>query len=255
MRPGAGYAPPSMRTASFSIPSILVLLFAAGCADTRGYHHYDAGHPAGDGGCGLQSECNGYCVDLLNDSANCGGCGLACALGQSCLSGLCDTCTPSCDGLSCGDDGCGGSCGSCPAGQSCGGGFCAMAGGGESCSSATLVTASGSFAFSFTGHVADHTPFSCGSTGGQPDVAFRVTAINSGTATFETSGSIDTVMAVFSSPTCDSTAELTCDDDGGTSTNALVQLDVTAGTTYYVVVAAYGSSTPSGSSTLTVTLP
>ncbi len=33
-------------------------------------------------------------------------------------------CTPSCDGRSCGDDGCGGSCGQCAGGQSCSAGQC-----------------------------------------------------------------------------------------------------------------------------------
>ena len=35
-----------------------------------------------------------------------------------------DECTPSCDGLSCGDDGCGGSCGACEGGISCVDGAC-----------------------------------------------------------------------------------------------------------------------------------
>jgi len=34
------------------------------------------------------------------------------------------TCTPSCIGKQCGDDGCGGSCGQCPAGQDCQSGVC-----------------------------------------------------------------------------------------------------------------------------------
>ena len=38
-----------------------------------------------------------------------------------------DDCTPSCDGLLCGDDGCGGSCGACEAGNVCHAGSCALA--------------------------------------------------------------------------------------------------------------------------------
>ncbi len=41
-----------------------------------------------------------------------------------------DTCTPNCNGKSCGSDGCGGSCGTCPSGQSCNGsGQCQADGG------------------------------------------------------------------------------------------------------------------------------
>ncbi|MFV8816587.1 midcut-by-XrtH protein [Haliea sp. E17] len=36
----------------------------------------------------------------------------------------CSSCTPSCNGLSCGDDGCGGSCGTCGGGTECSGGLC-----------------------------------------------------------------------------------------------------------------------------------
>lgn len=81
-----------------------------------------------------------------------------------------------------------------------------------------------------------------------------MTAARSGTATFETSGSNDTVMAVYSSSTC--TTSLDCDDDGaGVGTNSLISLSVTAGTTYYIVIAPYAGTTISGSSTLMVTMP
>jgi hypothetical protein len=87
-------------------------------------------------------------------------------------------------------------------------------------------------------------------------VAFSVTPARSGVASLATSGSIDTVMAVFSFPFCDSIfSALACDDDGGTALNARLSLSVTAGTTYYVVIAPSGTTTPSGTSTLTVTLP
>lgn len=43
------------------------------------------------------------------------------------------SCTPSCSGKTCGDDGCGGSCGSCAGGETCSGGVCMGGGGGGSC--------------------------------------------------------------------------------------------------------------------------
>jgi hypothetical protein len=42
------------------------------------------------------------------------------------------TCTPSCSGKTCGDDGCGGSCGSCDTGETCSGGICMGGGSGSS---------------------------------------------------------------------------------------------------------------------------
>ncbi len=66
-----------------------------------------------DGYCGQQygsgSAC--YCYDYMcqQDPANC------CPDFKSC----CGTCTPSCAGRECGDNGCGGSCGSCTGGKAC----------------------------------------------------------------------------------------------------------------------------------------
>ncbi len=53
-----------------------------------------------------------------------GGCNPPCGKGQKCVGGECVACEPSCDGKSCGDDGCGGSCGSCPADAQCIAGAC-----------------------------------------------------------------------------------------------------------------------------------
>jgi hypothetical protein len=48
-----------------------------------------------------------------------------CGEGSPCFDGTC--CTPSCEGASCGDDGCGGSCGACEEGDMCADGACACA--------------------------------------------------------------------------------------------------------------------------------
>ncbi len=242
-----------MRT---TILAAALSLLAAGCFyDTRSSGHRDAGLQHGDsGGCGSLTDCDGVCADLASDPAHCGGCAIVCDFGAACVGGICSACTPSCEGRTCGDDGCGGSCGSCGDGQSCNGGVCGAASAGESCAAPTDIVTSGSYPLVFSGRSADHTPFSCGTTSGQPDLAFRVTPAVSGTATFETSGSIDTVMAVYSSASCTSDTELSCNDDSS-GTNAGITLSVSAGITYYVVVAPYGSSTPTEASTLLVTLP
>ncbi len=235
------------------------------------------GRECGDDGCGgscgscpsgtvcadgfCESTCTPSCVGRSCGTDGCGGSCGTCPSGFTCgSSGTCTpTCTPSCIGRTCGTDGCGGSCGTCPSGMTCGSsGTCTGGtGGGESCSTATLVSSSGgTYSFTFSGHTANHTPLGCGSTSGQPDVAFRFTPTFSGTATFETSGSNDTVMSVFSSSICSSTSELMCNDDGsGTGLNSLITMSVTGGVTYYIVIAPYGTTTPSGSSSLTVTAP
>ncbi len=55
-----------------------------------------------------------------------GRCPAPCAADESCSAqGECvKSCTPSCGGNQCGDDGCGGSCGSCSSGQTCMSGMC-----------------------------------------------------------------------------------------------------------------------------------
>ena len=54
-------------------------------------------------------------------------CGTTEGVGQSCVEP--PPCQKSCDGRTCGDDGCGGSCGSCDSGQTCFEGNCALGGG------------------------------------------------------------------------------------------------------------------------------
>lgn len=80
---------------------------------------------------------------------------------------------------------------------------------------------------------------------------FSVTPARSGTATFVTTGSIDTAIEAFSLPFClPLFSSIGCADGGGTGTNARLSVSVTAGTTYYIVIAGSG-----GSSTLVATLP
>ena len=219
------------------------------------------------GSCSFGEACSfGSCVSSCTPSCSgreCGddGCGGSCGScfgGETCNSfGECvSSCTRDCAGLECGDDGCGGSCGTCLSGETCTTGLCipSTGGGGESCSTATLVSSSGgSYPFSFSGRTANHTPFGCGSSSARPDVAFRFTPTFSGTAVFATSGSVDTVMSVFSSSLCSGTALRCVDDD--LDSNARVSLTVTAGTTYYIVVAPYYDTDSTGSSTLVVTAP
>lgn len=83
------------------------------------------GLDCGDDGCGSQcGQCSelGECVDGLCvcPFAPCEG--TCCLEGQVCNNGHC--CTPDCDNLDCGPDGCAGSCGSCGPGWGCIAGLC-----------------------------------------------------------------------------------------------------------------------------------
>lgn len=226
----------------------------------------DAGGPIlPDAGelCGSLTDCGGFCVDTYRDPSHCGECFADCD--GACIDGFCEaTCTPSCGGRSCGDDGCGGTCGTCSTGYTCSsGGAClpdAPPSGGDSCSSPTVVSSSGGTrTFTFTGHVASHTPFGCGSTSANPDVVFSFTPTRSGTATFAAAGptsSTDVVLAVFSSPSCTSSYELACNDDEASGVySSRATVSVSAFSTYYVAVAPYASPAPTDTITLTVTAP
>lgn len=63
-------------------------------------------------------NCN---TDLSEDCSSCPS-DCSCGEGNVCVAGTC--CTPSCDGIECGSDGCGGSCGSCGCGEECVEGSC-----------------------------------------------------------------------------------------------------------------------------------
>jgi hypothetical protein len=169
------------------------------------------------------TDCGGTCVSTSTDRAHCGGCFNACATGATCTSGTCVTTPP-------------------PAGDTC----------------ATATTLTSSLTFTFSGAVADHTPYSCGNSAARPDRAFVWTAPRSGTATFAAGGAsteIDTTIAVFSSSSCTSSFELGCDDDGGTGLHSLLSLSVTAGLRYWIVVSPYNSPAPTGTIRVTVTPP
>ena len=80
---------------------------------------------------------------------------------------------------------------------------------------------------------------SCGGSGGT-DVAFMWEAPTDGCYQFDTNGSTyDTVLRIFDE--CGGT-EQECDDDGGTSTQSLVETSVASGERVVVVVDGYSSS-------------
>ncbi len=84
-----------------------------------------------------RTQCGDFCIDTVNDGANCGACGNVCAMNEACLGGACGAvcasgysqCGSVCSLLDADVENCG-SCGNlCGAGQNCVSGACTVAGG------------------------------------------------------------------------------------------------------------------------------
>jgi hypothetical protein len=85
------------------------------------------------GACVLTAgTCTKSCTGKVCGDDGCGGSCGTCAAGKTCnSSGQCvNSCTPSCSGKTCGPDGCGGSCGTCAAGKTCSSAGVCVSGGG-----------------------------------------------------------------------------------------------------------------------------
>lgn len=88
---------------------------------------------------------------------------------------------------------------------------------------------------------------------------YSVRFSSSGTATFETSGSLDTMGYLSTTTGFDSdegvpTSYIAYNDDGGSGSNFKISYSVSANTTYYIWMRCY-AITSSGSTTLTITPP
>ena len=73
-----------------------------------------------------EGECTPQCNGLQCGDDGCGGLCGTCDLGSLCQNGIC-VCQPLCDGVECGPDGCGGTCGTCGPGSTCDQGSCSCA--------------------------------------------------------------------------------------------------------------------------------
>jgi len=212
---------------------------------------------------GLTSaQCSSQGGNYQGDGTSCGNCPQP--TGSCCVNGNCSTTTSaSCSGSwtqgqSCSPNPCqqptgsccvSGSCsvttsancsGSWTQGQSCSPNPCTQAPANDNCANATNTGAgNANFEGSNAGATTDGSA-SCGS-GSSRDVWWRYTPNTSGTAIIDTNPSdFDTVLSVHSS--CGGT-ELACDDDGGTGNRSLVQVQVSAGSTYRIRVAGYNGAT------------
>ena len=160
-----------------------------------------AGVCVADGPGGGDSSCQGLCGDSSQDGSCY--CDSGCVSFGDCCADFCDHCSAlnpnacggcvgSCDGKTCGDDGCGVSCGSCGAGLTCMSGNCKGQSDTSSCSEPLPLTLGQASAQDTTG-ASDDFAFAKGdcpelTTANEPgggDQVFKFTAPSSGNYTFE----------------------------------------------------------------------
>jgi hypothetical protein len=234
------------------------LLFFAACG---GNVVVTGGGEGGDGGAGGTptvtedcppglTDCKGACVDLTKDPQNCGKCGNSCQ-GDACQGGQCvispgcppnlTKCNGTCVNTSTDPKNCGGCNAPCPPGTACSGGFCQ---GGCICGAICNYTDLGakipqSVSLSVSS-LTDSYKTDCGPGGAWPDIAFLFTAPFTGTFTFDTFGSVDTVLEILS-PECSLYA---CSDDASPDGTSAATLELGAGQTVVVFVDAIAGSGP-----------
>jgi hypothetical protein len=176
-----------------------------------------------------------------------------CATGNPCREAICDpneqVCAYTTVDVVC-DDG-----NSCTTGDVCVAGNCVggpAASGCSACNAAATLPAEGGM---FTGSVQGTSSLtgSCADQGGSPERIYAWTPTSTGLATFETCGgttNYDTVLYLLNG-TCSGSAQGACNDDtvdcpaadglpNSTRHGSRVTQQVTAGTTYYVVVDGWG---------------
>ena len=175
-----------------------------------------------------------------NPLACSGGCDPECSEDQVCLDGEC--CIPSCEDKACGDDGCGGSCGDCGPGQACEGSACIDL---PVCQQAGTIACDDVVEGTTVGATSLLDGYSCESwdeSGAEVGYQFNVDYLADGVTA-------DNVVV---------TIDYTNDDgvdldlfalDGACSTvdcidghNDEVEVDVTAGGTYFFVVDGFGGA-------------
>ncbi|WP_430403622.1 PKD domain-containing protein [Fluviicola sp.] len=137
--------------------------------------------------------------------------------------------------------------------------------GGNTPCTATTITESASCSYSISGTTVGATYQTNANNGGTPscaspgapDVWFVFTAAATGNYTIDlnTGGITDSGMGIYGGAACNSLTEISCDDDS--SPNGLMSMitaSLTAGTTYYIRVWAYGGSA-TGTFSMCLTAP
>jgi hypothetical protein len=182
------------------------------------------------------------------------------ATGEVALEIDCVTCTPNCNGKSCGSDGCGGTCGVCGAGAACSSGACVNTPDNDNCTTPIFIAADNLPAFhtSDTSAAKDdlYLPTGNGCTGGASaglggrDVVYSFTPAATGQYLIAVDASYDSTLYVLDA--CDTPGDscLAVSSSIGTQDEQLVA-QLSQGVAYYIVVDG-SSSAASGEFTLTV---
>ncbi len=216
--------------------------------------------PPASGACGGRVACGAHCTNLDEDRRHCGACGRACADGEVCDDGVCVAGT--CEArfaTTCGDlcvqerdhpQHCGACGNACAAGTVCHEGACVAAlGTGTSCADPVVMPGGGDnvrVAFTFDG-ASETQVLTCGDLTARPRRVFRFTANKTKDgARFEIEGGLptnDLVLEVFSEPSCEPARSVGCSDDDRDA-RPVLEIPITSGKTYFVVVSSKGPPPP-----------
>ncbi|MFH2008455.1 MAG: hypothetical protein ABI333_17850 [bacterium] len=174
-------------------------------------------------------------------------------------------CVPDCTGRACGGDGCGGSCGTCQPGEGCDPAGQCIPTPGNTCANAITVgsvpyTDSGDTGVGTTNNYAAVAacPGIGGTEGeGSPDVAYEFTPAVTGDYTIRYVPTFDGALYVVTdcadiANTCLAASEAA---SGGAPWDEVINLTLTAGTTYYIIVDGGIPGGVSGPYTLDICLP
>jgi cysteine-rich repeat protein len=207
---------------------------------------------------GLETCDEGGAADGVGCSDSCTSVesGFDCSVaGQPCVplcgNGLVDGYSEQCDdGNNDDGDGCASDCSAVDEGYSCpiAGAPCGQASpvnGGATCGDAAEVTAPSMggavlFETDLTGATGDNEG-TCGGAEDRVDAVFRFTAPADAVATVASVGG-DTLMYAYGEQCGVSDMEFACDDDGGFGTGSLLEFNVTAGSTYFIVLDTFSAS-------------
>jgi subtilisin-like proprotein convertase family protein len=137
--------------------------------------------------------------------------------------------------------------------------------GGNTPCTATAITESAACSYSINGTTVGATYQTNANNGGvpscaspgAPDVWFVFTAAATGNYIIDmnTGGILDSGLGIYGGATCNTLTEISCDDDSSPNGNmSMITASLTAGTTYYLRVWAYGGSA-TGTFTMCLTAP
>ncbi len=208
--------------------------------------------------------CGDVCADTKTDNRHCGRCGNKCGYADGgtlvCEDGECVAATEaSCTRLTCGGacvktisiDNCGSCFNACGDRQVCFKDACVDGkGDGKTCGTGLVLPDDEHVEFRYPAGLIDSHTFRCGGTTPVPTRWFRWTSTKTGNVTVQVEAAdtnTDTVVEVFTEPSCEQGSHLGCNDDDGAKKTSELGIEVITGKTYYIALGlATPTSTPIG---------